>query len=447
MNKTVRKLKTLMNNYNLYSSALLKKFITENPENLGLNDLSIISELSNVNRMETAAYYTDLETTEMIYKKLPEINKSIIYILEPSVGIGNFLDIIIRKYKNKKKVIIDVIDIDQNSISILKLLNTYRHIPDNVQIRFIVNDFLKTNIKCRYDLIIGNPPFLKKSKVKDWKILAKKFNDHISTNISSLFLQKSVENADNIMMVMPKYFLSNNDFSLARERCENYAIDCIIDFGEKGFKGVLIETIAILINTVHYPNKTESISITKDFSINLEQKKMIDKNFPNWLIYRNDFFDEIAQKMEFDIFDVFRDREITTKLLNGENGIRVLKSKNISRDGTRIINIKGYDAFINEKQLSKLSISQFRYNSDVFLVPNMTYYPRIIKKPYNCIVNGSLAILINKTNKVITQSNLDFINSDTFTEFYAIARNYSTRSLNIDKNSVQYFGIYKGEIN
>ncbi|WP_210125145.1 Eco57I restriction-modification methylase domain-containing protein [Staphylococcus sp. GDY8P141P] len=442
-----KNLKALMNNYNLYSNVSLKKFIKENPENLTLTDLSIVSELSNANRTDTAAYYTDKETTTLIFDKLPNIDKKVIHILEPSVGIGNFLDIIIQKYSDKEKIIIDMIDIDENSIDILKSLNAYRNIPNNIQFRFIVNDFLKTNFNIRYDLIIGNPPFLKKNKVEDWKMFANEFRDYNSTNLSSLFLQKSLEISDNIVMIMPKYFLSNGDFNTAREKCEKYAIDYIIDFGEKGFKGVLIETISLFINTIRKPDKTEAISVAKGFSNIIFQNKMIDKKFPNWLIYRNDYFDNLAKKIEFDVFDVYRDREITTKLLNNNSGVRVLKSKNISRDGTSIIDIEGYDSFINENQLSELSISKFRYDDEVFLVPNMTYYPRIIQKPYNCIMNGSVAILINKTNRTITQNDLKFINSDTFTRFYAIARNYSTRSLNIDKNSVQYFGLYRGRQN
>lgn len=34
-----------------------------------------------------------------------------------------------------------------------------------------------------------------------------------------------------------------------------------------------------------------------------------------------------------------------------------------------------------------------------------------------------------------------YFSSDEFRQFYRIARNYQTRSLNIDKNSVYWFGI------
>ena len=72
----------------------------------------------------------------------------------------------------------------------------------------------------------------------------------------------------------------------------------------------------------------------------------------------------------------------------------------------------------------------------------MTYYPRVIKKPKNTLINGSVAVLINKSNLEIKKEHIDFLCSETFERFYSIARNYSTRSLNIDKNSVKFFGLY-----
>ncbi|EGQ4412477.1 hypothetical protein EHR31_11540 [Staphylococcus pseudintermedius] len=71
----------------------------------------------------------------------------------------------------------------------------------------------------------------------------------------------------------------------------------------------------------------------------------------------------------------------------------------------------------------------------------MTYYPRVIRKPKNTIVNGSVAVLLNKTNKFIKDSDLKFFASNEFENFYRVARNFSTRSLNIDKQSVFFFGL------
>ncbi|EJJ0975087.1 DNA methyltransferase, partial [Enterococcus faecalis] len=223
----------------------------------------------------------------------------------------------------------------------------------------------------------------------------------------------------------------------------NYAIEKIIDFGEKGFKGVLIETIAILVDTTKKPNMTLSYSVTKDCYNEQKQSDLTSDEFPSWLLYRNDFFNRIASNMVFAVFKVFRDRQLTNSVLKDYGDIRVLKSRNIDRDGLGIISIEGYDKYINFEELSRFSIGNYYERDDVYLSPNMTYYPRVIKKPKWTIVNGSVAILENVSDYDITDKHLEFLNSSTFEEFYRIARNLSTRSLNIDSNSVQFFGLYK----
>ena len=74
----------------------------------------------------------------------------------------------------------------------------------------------------------------------------------------------------------------------------------------------------------------------------------------------------------------------------------------------------------------------------------MTYKPRLIKKEKGYIVNGSIAILIPKNNQInFNIEQIRYISSDEFRLFYRIARNYQTRSLNVDKISCYWFGINK----
>lgn len=436
-----KKLKKIVDKHDLNSRDNLLEFIINNPENLSIEDLARISELINTNRVETAAFYTDSNTLNTIEHYLPEINKSIIRILEPSVGVGNFIDIIIRKYSHVDKLIIDVNDIDETSILIMKHLNTYRDIPLNVEINYFNEDYLTLSSKYHYDLVIGNPPFLKLSKNKgldDYSIL---FDDKVTKNISGFFIQKSLEIADYIVLIQPKYFLHNKDFSLTRDRVKKHKIEYIVDFGENGFKGVLIETIALFIKVNGEIDETTSYSVTKDLT-NIQKQNIITSNeFPSWVIYRNDFFNEIVSKLKFNIFKAFRDRQITNKIIKEKGDVRVLKSRNLSRDGSEITNIENYDSYIDKSDLIGLSVEKYLNRDDVYLCPNMTYYPRMFKKPKNTVVNGSVAILENISNYIITDDDLKFFSSSTFEEFYRIARNHSTRSLNIDNNSVIFFGI------
>ncbi|OSI09792.1 SAM-dependent methyltransferase, partial [Neisseria zoodegmatis] len=122
--------------------------------------------------------------------------------------------------------------------------------------------------------------------------------------------------------------------------------------------------------------------------------------------------------------------------------IRVLKSRNITDDGN-IIDLDGYDAFINEKKLCAYKVSNYLNSENVYLTPNMTYNPRVMKKPKGCIVNGSVAVLIPKFQFTLNKTQMDFFSTSEYREFYRVARNYQTRSLNIDTSSCYWFGIYK----
>ena len=61
----------------------------------------------------------------------------------------------------------------------------------------------------------------------------------------------------------------------------------------------------------------------------------------------------------------------------------MLKSRNISDDGQSIIDIEGYDTYVSEETARTLSVFDYLERDDVYLTPNMTYYPRVMKKPKN----------------------------------------------------------------
>lgn len=80
----------------------------------------------------------------------------------------------------------------------------------------------------------------------------------------------------------------------------------------------------------------------------------------------------------------------------------MLKSRNLSDDGKEILDIPGYDSYISYAAAKPLSVFQYLDAPNVYLTPNMTYKPRMMKKPPHCVVNGSLAILIPKGGIVPT---------------------------------------------
>ena len=145
----------------------------------------------------------------------------------------------------------------------------------------------------------------------------------------------------------------------------------------------------------------------------------------------------ISKNIEFNVFEVFRDRSITKRDTKSKGKYRVIKSRNISN--LEIINIKDYDSYLDRPE--EFIVSKYLNKKNCVIVPNLTYYPRAAWLPKNSITDGSVAILEPKYDKSISNDDLKYFSSEEFTNFYKICRNYGTRSLNIDKNSVFYFGV------
>jgi len=78
------------------------------------------------------------------------------------------------------------------------------------------------------------------------------------------------------------------------------------------------------------------------------------------------------------------------------------------------------------------------------MIPNLTYYPRATFLPKNSIADGSVALLTLKNgSRLPTKKDLEFYSTKEFENYYRVARNHGTRSLNIDNNSVYFFGLLK----
>lgn len=433
----------LIKDKNLFEHYNLMQFLKENQEIYTVNTLSMIAEYSNAAREKNSAYYTDKMLLHNIYSILPEFeNYKKISVLEPSVGVGSFLPLIAKKYSHVDEIIIDCIDLSEEAIDILEFMVKLYDLGDNVRLNYIVNDFLKHEMDYRYDLIIGNPPFSKMTIKK--KEVANDFVNYKSKNLSSYFLEKSLKNADYVVMIMPKNLLNTTEFNETRDYISQFRINNIVDFGEYGFKGVLVETICLSIDTTKKPNKTLVSSLPMDISRIQNQSYVTSNKFPYWIIYRNDYFDNFVNNLELNVFEVFRDRQLTNANMKATTNdkVRVIKSRNITDDG-KIIDIENYDAYIDRTALNSFSVSKYIDEENVYLTPNMTYKTRVMKKPKGTIVNGSVAILIPKFNKKLTKEEMNFFASNEYREYMQIARNYQTRTLNVDNNSVYFYGIRK----
>ena len=442
--KTTAIINRIVASYELDSSESLVNFIDENPEHLSLAQMGRVCELANSKRIDNAAYFTSKSLISAMLNNLSIVDKSTIRILEPSVGIGNFVPLLAKKFQGKK-LIIDVVDIDATSLEIAKKLIKAHDLSESVQVNYICDDFLTHAFAEHYHYVIGNPPFYKMGadQNKKLELYRSAAINKETRNICSFFLDKAVTIADHVVLIFPKFVLNTPEFSATREYLAKKSVECIIDFGEKGFPGVLVETIALFVNNLVKPRTTKVISFSKHITLEQKQSYIFSDDFPYWLIYRDETFDEVSAKLEFDVFKVFRDRQLTSKHLREGGEIRVLKSRNISDDGTKIIDIENYDSYVSREDIKGTTVAEYLDNDSVYLTPNMTYNPRVMRKPKNVIVNGSVAILIPKGNFTTSDEQLKYFSSKEYRKFYQIARNYQTRSLNVDSCSVFFYGLLK----
>ncbi|HAS0825028.1 TPA: DNA (cytosine-5-)-methyltransferase, partial [Enterobacter cloacae subsp. cloacae] len=103
------------------------------------------------------------------------------------------------------------------------------------------------------------------------------------------------------------------------------------------------------------------------------------------------------------------------------------------------------DQYIDRKSAQELNVYKFLNDTNVYLTPNMTYNPRIVRNLPDTLADGSTAILIPKTPLELTERQIAYFSSDEYRKFYSIARNLSTQSINVDKSSVFFYGILKND--
>lgn len=431
-------IESMIRKYNLASPEDMVNFISSRKA-LGFPFLSKVAELANANREDNAAYYTRQDICYSIIKNLPTFSeKSELNILEPAIGAGNFLPVLCKNYCGIESINIDVVDIDPGSLKVLKALVSTIVIPDNVHINYILGDFLLLPFEKQYDIIIGNPPYKKITKEKKLLSAYKSGTYNQDTNnIFAFFIEKALRLGRTVSLIVPKSLINAPEFNKTRELMNQYSISNLLDFGEKGFKGVKIETISFIIDTQKKASNTKVESYITNTVREYLQSYITDTSFPYWLIYRDSNFDEVSGIMDFDIFRAYRDRTITKTITKPSGKYRVLKSRNIGDN--QIVDISGYDSYIDD--IDNLDVAKFLNQEGCVLVPNLTYNPRACMLPSGCITDGSVAILTVKDKSIhISEKDLAFYATPMFSEFYAVARNRGTRSLNIDNNSVFFFG-------
>ncbi|MBP5256731.1 MAG: DNA cytosine methyltransferase [Mycoplasma sp.] len=393
---------------------------------------SFIFEQKTKNKKASGSFFTP---QIVAYNSLKNYNctQKNIKILEPSVGMGAFLPQIFRLVDSADEINFDLIDLSDKVLKKLRTCIKTFNLHPKFKLNFIKSDFLeyKNNSK-KYDLIISNPPYFKLSILQSKKY--KKLFDFNYSNIYLLFMKRFLEFSDEIICVIPKTFLMTPESNKIREEYQScLRVLSVVDYGVNLFNNVFIEIISI-----HFTKKQILYTHILNLKLNIERNVKFDYIYHDklWLIYRSEWFDKYIKKLKLNIFNFFRDRQITNKLLSKEKKkFWVIRSKNLLDNGS-FVHIDGYDRYINS--LSKYTISNF-LNKNCVVFTNFTYNTRASFLPNNCIVNGSLCVFIPKMK--INKSDLKIFITKSFRKYYSIVKNLSKFTLNVDRNSIYYLGV------
>jgi adenine-specific DNA-methyltransferase len=149
-------------------------------------------------KKHTGAYYTPEYLADFISKRALShfYKKQNLHVLEPSVGDGSFIS---KLNSLESSLKITAIDINQTELEIAKLK------WDGFESSFIASDYLNFSTDDKYSLIIGNPPYVRKSLLKKEQVeIAKQI--HISEGLSEL----SVKNIWTTFLIKSNKLLSTN---------------------------------------------------------------------------------------------------------------------------------------------------------------------------------------------------------------------------------------------
>ena len=412
----------------------------------GEHDIGVLMraiEQYNERKETHAAYYTPTKTAFKTMEMLPVVTgKKRIRVLEPSVGAGHLLRFLPFALSGYQHVEIDAMDVDERILGLARNLASNYPMPDNVSINFIHGDFLTYPFgEKRYDIIVGNPPFRKTvpQETRQYKRILG--CNTLPGNTFAFFMLRALNLARHVAFICPKTVLNAPAYDGLRDIINtHHAVRCICDFGETGFEGVKIETLAMAIETRRKQSDYERVyveSVPRNIVSRPYARDIFAGHLPYWVIYRNEKFDKLMDKMMPGVFSSFRDRQITKRHMHKTGTLRVVKSRNIQ--SVRALTTE-QDVFIKPDET--FAAHQYVNREDVFLVPNLSYSPRACYMPKDSIPDGSVAIFYPNDKAItITDKDLEFFATDDFRSFYRVARNYGTRSLNIDANSSFFFGV------
>lgn len=205
----------------------------------------------------SGSYYTPQIITEFIYERCHKklTSRKCLDVLEPSCGDGAFLlPFISNRYKREYRFTL----VEKDSMELSKAVDRYNTLSLSGKVEPNRTSYLNFHFenKNRYDLIIGNPPYINKTLLDKGTIeLAKKVIDDCGfkkskpRNIWLIFLMSAIKKVKDdgiISFVLPSEIIHVNHSQELRELLSlNFDAIEIFTFKEPIFKDILQDAVVL----------------------------------------------------------------------------------------------------------------------------------------------------------------------------------------------------------
>lgn len=340
----------------------------------------------------TGSYYTPEKLVQAMVKYIITKVESSFRILEPSGGDGRIVDELLQSgYKN-----IDIVEYIKEKTNDLNLkFKNYDFV--NIYNEDFLEFSLSTNKK--YDLIIGNPPYINKKNMSERQ---KKFikDSYIKSglnysdfnNIWNVFLLNSINllnKRGSILFVLPIEFLQSfHSESLRKLIISKFKKIEIFLFKEKVFNDISQSICLLFLSDKDYKLESITYKLIKNYNfekpifVNYIDKNNLNEKWTNFILYESEikFITDLSEKYtKIDSIGKCAPGVVTGAnsyfILNNEfvnkNNIRKyfkpIISKTKQLKGIWILDEKELNRISNESNtnllyLNKFDIKQFNYN-------------------------------------------------------------------------------------
>ena len=199
-------------------------------------------------RFAGGVFYTPKYIRDIVFQKVGEFNVSPKRILEPTCGSGEFLVGCEELYPKAKIV---GVEIDPRSVDIAKSLTTTSTVVEH--------DFMTWSSSKKFDLIIGNPPFVVRPTgfVHDPRIVTCRSNLCIEVIYKCITQHLSSDGV--LAMVLPASILKSSFYKPTLDLITN-TMDVVSmhTFPSSGFMGTSVRVIILILR----PKKKDNVFIS-----------------------------------------------------------------------------------------------------------------------------------------------------------------------------------------